>query len=432
MNIEEGTEHTPSETPQEVPVEKQTKRLPREQDRVTARFRGLVVPLLAIVTALILGALVIIFTDETVYEAFGRGVGPGLVRAWEVISLAYGAYFVGAFGSPAEYLAALRSGDGEAFIAALYPLTETLRVATPYIFAGLAVTVGFRGGLFNVGAEGQYFVAGLTTVFIGYSLVGVPALIHLPLALVAGIAGGALWGAIPGYLKAKTGAHEVINTIMMNYIAFRLAEYMLDVGGPMARPGYRPVSPEIQPSAYLPQLFPSDQTIRFNAGFLLALAAAVFVWWLLFNTTLGYEIRTVGLNSRAAKYAGIDVARTIVLTMAISGGLAGLAGATDILGVLHFMPNAFSSGYGFDAIALALLGKSHPLGVVLASLLFGALRAGARNMQGVAQVPLDITAILQGVIIVFIAAPAIIRALYRLGEVGQGEEMVFTRGWGQK
>ncbi len=373
--------------------------------------RTLLVPLLAVVTAMLIGALLIIVTDASVAAAFGDGLGAGLAQAWAVITKAYGAFFFGAFGD-------------------LYHITETLRIATPYIFAGLAVAVGFQGGLFNVGAEGQYFIGGLTSVYVGYSITGLPWFIHLPLALLAGAAGGAAWAGIVGLLKAKTGAHEVINTIMMNYIAYRLAEFMLDVGGPMARPGYRPVSPEIQPTAYLPQFFPSDTTIRFNVGFFLALAAAVFIWWLLFKTTLGYEIRTVGRNPRAARYAGISVPRIIVITMLLSGMLAGLAAPMDILGVIHFMPNAFSSGYGFDAIALALLGNSHPAGVVLASLLFGALRAGASNMQGVAKIPIDITSVLQGLIIIFIAAPAIIRMIYRV-KVEKGEGVVLTRGWGQ-
>jgi len=206
---------------------------------------------------------------------------------------------------------------------------------------------------------------------------------------------------------------------------------MLDVGGPMARGDGRPVSPVIQPSAQLTQFFPSNPNIRFNVGFLVALLAAVFVYWLLFKTTIGYEIRTVGQNPRAAKYAGMNVPRTIVLTMALSGGLAGLAASHDILGVIGFMPNSFSSGYGFDAIALALLGNSHPFGVVVASIFFGASQAGSRNMQAIARVPLDLTDILQGLIIIFIAAPAIIRALYRLREPEGGEEVVMTRGWGQ-
>jgi ABC-type uncharacterized transport system permease subunit len=398
--------------------------------RMHLRLRSLLIPLLAIVTALIIGALVIIFTDESVYAAFGEGIGRGIGQAFTVIGRAYGAFFVGAFGNPFRIVTALFSGQASQVYRAIYPLTETLRIATPYIFAGLGVALGFQGGLFNIGAEGQYFVAGLTSVFVAYSLKGLPGIVHLPLALLAGMAGGALWGAIPGYLKAKTGAHEVINTIMMNYIAFRLAEFMLDASGPMARGDGRPVSPEIQPSAYLPQFFPNRIEMRVNTGFLLALAMAGLVWWLLYKTTLGYEIRTVGQNPRAARYAGMNVARTIVITMALSGALAGLSATTDILGVLHFMPNAFSSGYGFDAIALALLGKSHPFGVVAASLLFGALRAGAQNMQGIAQVPVDLTSIVQGLIIVFIAAPEIIRMLYRLRHPVEGEELVMARGWG--
>jgi len=395
------------------------------------RWRSLLVPFLAIVTALIIGAVVIIATDASVYEAFGEGFGRGIGRAFAVIGRAYGAYFTGAFGDPVRLVTAFAGGETHQILRAIYPITETLRISTPYIFAGLAVALGFQGGLFNIGAEGQYFVAGLTTVFVGYSLQGLPGIIHLPLAILAGMAGGALWGGIPGLLKGKTGAHEVINTIMMNYIAFRLAEYLLDVGGPMARGDGRPVSPEIQPSAYLPQLFPNRIEMRLNAGFLLALAVAFGVWWLLYKTTLGYEIRTVGQNPHAARYAGIHVARTIVLTMGLSGALAGLSATTDILGVLRFMPNAFFSGYGFDAIALALLGKSHPLGVVLASLLFGALRAGAQNMQGIARVPVDLTAIIQGLIIVFIAAPEIIRSIYRLRQPLEGEELVVAHGWGE-
>ncbi len=398
--------------------------------------RGLLVPLLAIVTAMILGAIVIITTNESVYETLQtRGLVAAIGRSFEVIWVAYGAFFMGAFGDPQRMIQGLgewiSTGDGTRWLRSLYPITETLRYTTPYIFAGLAVAVGFRGGLFNIGAEGQYFISGLTTVFVGFALKGMPWFIHLPVAIIAGVAGGALWAAIPGLLKAKTGAHEVINTIMMNYIAIRIADFMLDVGGPLSRGDGRPVSPFIETSAHLPQFFPSNSEIRFNMGFIMALLAAWFVYWLLFKTTLGYEIRTVGQNPRAAKYAGMSVSKTIVLTMVISGGLAALAGVTDILGVLRFMPNAFSAGYGFDAIALALLGNSHPMGVVLASLLFGALRAGARNMQGVARVPLDITAILQGLIIIFIAAPAIIRSLYRLRETDTGDEIVLTRGWGQ-
>ncbi len=405
--------------------------------RVTAwNWQSVAMIFLAIFTALVVGAIFIAAFDPEVWAAFGKGIGAGLLAAGASIVKAYGAFFEGAFGNPARILAGLQiwleTGDSARLLRAIYPITEGLRLATPYIFAGLAVALGFRCGLFNIGAEGQYFIGGLASVYVGYAVKGLPWFIHLPLALAAGMLGGALWASIAGFLKARTGAHEVINTIMLNYISYRLADYLLQVGGPMSRPGdSRPVSPEILPTAYLPQFFPNDLSIRLNTGLLLALLAVWFVYWLLFKTTVGFEIRAVGANPRAARTAGISVARNIVLAMALSGGLAGLAGAHDILGVLHFMPNAFFSGYGFDSIALALLGKSHPVGVLLAALLFGFLRAGAQRMQGVAHVPIDIISILQALIIIFIAAPEIIRFIYRIRAPKETAEMVFTRGWGR-
>jgi len=392
---------------------------------------------LSIATALVIGAFFIAVFDPEVWEAFGGGLVPSLTAAWHSVAQAYTALFEGAFGNPARIVEGFRlyfqTGDATGLMRGIRPLTESLRISTPYIFAGLAVALGFRCGLFNIGAEGQYFIGGLASVYVGYSLKGVPWFIHLPLALGAGMVGGAVWAAIAGWLKAKTGAHEVINTIMLNYIAYRLADYLLQVGGPMARPGdFRPVSPEIEPSAYLPQFFPNDPATRLNVGLLLALAAVGIVYWLLFKTTVGFEIRAVGANPRAARTAGISVARNFVLAMAFSGALAGLAGAHDILGVLRFMPNAFFSGYGFDAIALALLGKSHPVGVLLASLLFGFLRAGAQRMQAPpAFVPIDIISIVQALITIFIAAPEVVRLIYRIRMPKEEAEAVFTRGWGR-
>jgi len=376
-------------------------------------FAGMLVPLLAIFTALVLGAILIVVTDLKVISAFSGGIGAGMKAAWNSVKTAYGALFEGALGSPKQIGAALAAwlrGDRSLLANAFYPLSESLVTTTPYILVGLAVALSFRTGMFNIGAEGQYFVGGLASVFVGYSLKGLPVYVHLPLMLLAGVVGGGLWGAIPGLLRATTGAHEVINTIMMNYIAFSLADWLLN--GPMQRPGYTPITPEIQPSAMLPQLFP--QPIRLNAGILVALACAALVYWLLFKTTTGFEMRTVGANPHAARYAGINITLNMVLAMFLSGGLAGLAAANDISGLLHYMPNAFSAGYGFDSIALALLGRSHPAGVVLAALLFGVLRSGATRMQSAAQIPIDIISILQAVIIIFIAAPEIIRALYRL------------------
>ena len=381
--------------------------------RHTDVWQAISIPLLAIFTALVLSGLLVIATDTKVYAAFGESLWAGLREAWRVASVTFGALFEGSVGNPTQMAAALSAwvhGDSSLLPQAFYPLSESLVTATPYILVGLAVALGFRTGLFNVGAEGQYFAGGLASVFVGYSLKGLPSYIHLPLMLLAGVVGGGLWGAIPGLLRAVTGAHEVINTIMMNYIAFALSDWLLN--GPMQREGYRPISPEIQSSAVLPALFPSP--IRLHAGFFLALGCAALVYWLLFRTTVGFGLRTVGANPHAARYAGVNMVGSIVLAMFLSGGLAGLAAATDISGLLHYMPNAFSAGYGFDSIALALLGRSHPVGVVLAALLFGFLRAGATRMQSVASVPVDIISILQAMVIIFIAAPEIIRYLYRL------------------
>jgi len=374
-------------------------------------------PLLAIFTGLVIGAIVIAGTDATVIEAwknFFQAPGAAFAAAWTSIATAYGALFGGSLGNPKEILAGIQAyfstGDSAALLKSIYPISESLVTATPYIFAGLAVAVGFRCGLFNIGAEGQFFMGALGSVFVGYSLKGLPAFIHLPLALLGGIAAGALWGAIPGYLKAKFGAHEVVNTIMMNWIGFRLSDWLLN--GPMKAPGYRPVTSAVSEAAELPRFFPDP--LRLNWGFILALLVAWLIYWLLFKTTIGFEIRTVGANPDAAKYAGVNIVRNFVLAMVISGGLAGLSGASQVLGVDHWVGQGFSAGYGFDAIAIALLGKSHPLGVVLAALLFGVLRGGATRMQSMAGIPVDIISIIQGLVIIFVAAPGIIRWLYRI------------------
>jgi simple sugar transport system permease protein len=375
-------------------------------------FQSLLVPALAVFTALIIGAIIIAAFDPDVLAAWGsffRNPLGAISITFATIIDAYKALFQGSFGSPVEIIQAIitriQTGESRPLLDALRPLAESLVIATPYIFAGLAVALGFRGGLFNIGAEGQLFVGGLASVYVGYSITGLPWYIHLPLALLAGMLAGAIWGAIPGLLKARTGAHEVINTIMMNYIAFRLTDYLLQAGR-MARPDGLPITPEVEPSAYLPALFP--RPMRLHVGFFLALIVAALVYWFLWKTTRGFEIRLVGANPRAARYAGIRITSTVVFTMALSGALAGLTGANQVLGLDHRLVRAFSTGYGFDSIALALLGNSHPVGVVLASLLFGFLRGGAARMQSVASVPVEIIRIVQGTIIVFIAVPEII------------------------
>lgn len=355
---------------------------------------SLLVPILAILTAVVFGGLII-------YSVGGNPIA------------AYMGLVQGAFGSPKA-------------------LSETAVWATPYIFAGLAVAVAFKGGLFNIGAEGQLALGAVTAALIGYAMPGwlgisLPAYIHIPLTVGLGMLAGALWAAIPGALKAYTGGHEVINTIMMNYIALNITSYLLN--GPMRDPNPLNLSartPEIAFNARIPPIF-ADPLLRVHWGFVLALVVAAIIWWLLWKTNLGFEIRTVGANPDAAKYAGINVKRTIIITMALSGALAGLAGAIEVTALNYRHELGFSMGYGFDAIAIALLGKTNPFGVVLAAILFGAMRNGATRMQFLTQIPVDIISVIQALILLFVAADAIIRFIYRIRT--REEKVVLTRGW---
>jgi general nucleoside transport system permease protein len=290
---------------------------------------------------------------------------------------------------------------------------ETLVASIPYVFLGLAVAVGFRGGLFNIGAEGQFYLGALFGVFVGFHLHGLPGLVEVPLAIAAGMLGGFLWASIPGLLKARFGAHEVITTIMLNYVAFSLSDWLIN-RGPMADPhSSAPKTPFVDPAAQLPVIFPGT---RLHLGLVLALAAVPLVWLLIERTTVGFRIRAVGLNQTAARAAGISVGWTLVLAMGISGALAGLAGADEVLGVAHFMPPTFSVGYGFDSIAVALLARSDPWAILPAAFLFGAMRNGAGFMQLQTQVSSDLISIVQATVIMFVAAPLLVRWIFRLRE----------------
>jgi ABC-type uncharacterized transport system permease subunit len=399
-----------------------------------ARLRGLALPALAVFTALAIGALVLLFTDQEVYEALREG---GILEAIKAgmgnLLRAYGALYEGALGNPVRILLAIPETIGGG--AGLTPLLRAVRApsdslvqSVPYIFAGLAVALGFRAGLFNIGAEGQIGIGWLAAVVVGYSLTGLPAYIHLPLAILVGAGVAGLWASIAGILKARTGAHEVITTIMLNYVVYRLSEWLLC--GPLENVVGTCRTQDIAATAYLPRFL--EHPVSVHWGFVLALLAALLVGWFLFRTTWGFELRTVGANPDAARYSGMSVGRTFVLAMFLSGALAGLAGVSQGLGITHNIALGFQAGYGFDSIALALLGKSHPAGVLAASLLFGVLRAGAARMQSVAGVPTEIVQIVQALVIVFIAAPAIIRALYRLRKPREEEAgvSVFSRGWG--
>jgi len=304
-------------------------------------------------------------------------------------------------------------------------ISETLLWTTPYILTGLSVAFAFQGGLFNIGAEGQLALGALAAALVGYAL-HMPTVIHVPLTILAGALAGGLWGAAPGWLKARTGGHEVISTIMLNYVALNAVSFLLN--GPMKDPAPGNViarTPLIDETA---RLSPILSGLRLHWGFPLALVVAAFIAWVLKRTTLGFEIRTVGANPDAARYAGMHVGRTIVMSMAISGALAGLAGAIEVSALNHRHELGFSQGYGFDAIAIALLGKTKPEGVVPAALLFGMMRSGAPRMQFLTQIPTDVISVIQALILLFVAADVMVRRLYRLR--GERERIVITRGWG--
>jgi ABC-type uncharacterized transport system permease subunit len=399
---------------------------------VLTKLRGMIVPFLAVLTALIIGAVVIMATDPAALQALAKdGIGEALKVAFSNMVLAYGALYVGALGNPLDILNGIGqwlSGAGiQPLVASLRGPSDSLVQSVPYIFAGLAVALGFRAGLFNIGVEGQIGIGWMAAVVVGFSLPGLPAVILLPLAMVAGAVAAGLWAAIAGFLKARTGAHEVITTIMLNYISYRLMAWLLC--GPLEVTQGTCRTKDVAAGAFLPRFLPHPVTLHW--GFFLGLLAALVVGWYLFRTTWGFELRAVGANPGAARYGGMKVGRTFVVTMFLSGCLAGLSGVSQGLGITRNIALGFQSGYGFDSIALALLGKSHPAGVVAASILFGVLRAGASRMQSIAGVPTEIVQIIQAMVIIFIAAPAIIQTLYRLRQVKREEAgVVFSRGWG--
>lgn len=370
--------------------------------------QALTVPALALVSALIIGAIIIAVTDVDNLRVWGDDPGEAFRSTFSGIADAYKALFVGSLGS-------------------VRAITETLFAATPLLFAGLAVAVGFQAGLFNIGANGQMHIGGMAALWVGFSIT-VPAIVHIPVALMAAIVAGAIWGGIAGLLRARTGAHEVITTIMLNFVALFLVDYWLK-SSIFQQPGRNdPISQAANESARFPTLLEGH---RLNIGFLLALGAVWLVWWLMYRSTIGFEFRAVGSNPDGGRYAGMSVAWVYVAVMAVSGALAGMAGANSILGLEPYRGiSNFAGTTGFDAIALALLGRSHPIGVLAAGLLFGALRAGGREMQGAAGIPIDLVLVIQALIIVFIAAPALVRAIYRVKAPDQDGGTTISTGWG--
>jgi len=339
------------------------------------------IPIVAVVLALLLSALIMLATS----------VEPAnIVKSF--VALAYGS------------------------VGSLAAVSETLTSSIPLVMSGLGIGLAFRAGLFNIGAEGQIVIGGLAAVIVSFAITGLPFYLHLPLVLTVGMIAGALYAGLAGFLRAATGAHEVISTIMLNLIAFRMLDYVLRQPFIQKEGRSDPISKAVLETAELPRLLTFiDPNLRVHAGLMIMLVSVALIFWLLFRSKLGFAFRVSGENPDAAKYAGIRAGLTIVLAMAIAGGLAGLAGATQVTGVLGRASPGFSAGIGFDAIAVALLGRSHPVGILLAGLLFGALEAGGRQMQVDAGVSIDLIGIVQALIIVFVAAPLLVKQILPFG-----------------
>jgi general nucleoside transport system permease protein len=430
----------PAAPPESTPEGKPEEKLSFSRTILDAILEGnsVVVTILAIVIAIVLGGLLIAFTTQSVLHAWGAffsNPANAIAQAWDAAAGAYVAIFEGSIFNPHTVAALFQQKSFSTAIhdgtvsAVFYPLSETCVQATPLILAGLSVAVAFRAGLFNIGAQSQFIGGAILATWLGYGI-NLPIVIHVVVCVIGGFVGGAALGWIVGVLKARTGAHEVIVTIMANYIMQYLLAYLLGKPNLLEKPGANGqlISPNIDSNAHLPLLFGTH--LRINAGFLLALACAAGVWWLMSRSTLGFEFRTVGANPNAARSSGMSVTRTWILVMLIAGGLAGLSASTVIQGT-DFSLNFQSYGtYGIDAITVALLGRSRPGGVVWAALLYGALHAGAPLMQASTQVPVDIVQVIQALIVMFVAAPPLVRAIFRLRAAkAGGTGQVLSKGW---
>jgi general nucleoside transport system permease protein len=352
--------------------------------RLARAWSVLAIPVTVIVLSFLVGAVIVLVSELLV---------PGKKFDWLLPLVAYEALLEGAIGN-------FWGGNFD-------PIVSTLVNTAPLVLGGLAVGFGFKAGLFNIGAQGQFLVGALGAVIVGVWLKDAPAPIAITLATLAGCAAGGIWGFIPGFLKAVSGAHEVVSTIMMNYIAIALLAAL--VSGPLKVPrSPSPVTFAVGNAAF-PILFGRNGHI----GIVLALLAAIFVWWLLFRTTWGFQVRAVGANRDASRYAGMRPRLITIATMTFSGALAGLAGTCVLLGVTHSMTSSFGTTVGFDSIAVALLARSHPLVTLLAALLFGGMRAGAGLMQIRAQIPVELVDVLQAVILLFLVASPVIRRVLR-------------------
>jgi simple sugar transport system permease protein len=369
------------------------------------------VTFLSIFLALVIGAVLLVISDSAVlskFSYFTARPGDALNASWDLISSAYADLFKGSIFDPAAFQAWF-DGTGT-WQAAFGPISETLTYATPLVFTGLSVAIAFRGGLFNIGGQGQAVMGCVLGAVAGFAF-SLPPGIHLIVALLFGLIGGGLWGFLPGLLKARTGAHEVITTIMLNYVATLFLSWLILQKGVQDPNRSDAISKAIKSSAELPAL-PSP--LRVHLGIVLAVLVTAGVAWLINRSSFGFELRAVGINPPAARTAGMSVAKTYTLLMVVAGGLAGLGGAVQVLGTADKLTAQVAGNIGFDGLLVALLGRNKPWGTLLAAILYGGLRAGGNLMQVHLQISLELVTVLQALIVIFIAAPALVKAIFQL------------------
>jgi ABC-type uncharacterized transport system permease subunit len=387
------------------------------------------VTVLAIFVALVIGAIMIIISTPDVTAKFGYFFAQpqaALTASWDTVSNAYLQLFQ---GSIIDFQTTGKAFSGQVpWWQAFAPISETLSYATPLVFTGLSVAVAFRGGLFNIGGQGQAIMGLTLAATLGFVL-HLPIVIHLIVALLGGILGGAIWGFIPGFLKARTGAHEVITTIMLNYIAQLFLNWFILQNAIHNPSRLDAISKDVLGSAKLPRLI--NEGLRVDGGIILALLVTFGVAWLLSRSTVGFELRAVGSNPDAARTAGMSVPRTIITTMVLAGALAGLGGSAIVLGAqANSLTGPVAGNVGFNGLLVALLGRVRPWGVVLAALLFGALQAGGNRMQSYAGISLELVSVLQSIIVLLVAAPALVKAIFRLREARAARfGTVMAKGW---
>ena len=374
-------------------------------------------PFLSFIFAFFIGGVIIVLTDPEVM-ALLKSPGKFLTSAGAKIGNSYLAVFQ---GSIFDSNLARESGILHGF----YPLSETVVTATPLIMAGLAVALAFKSGLFNIGAQGQFIFGAIGASYVGFHFEMSPVL-HVTLSILAGVVLAGLFGGFVGLLKAKTGAHEVIVTIMLNYVASLFILWLLKTKTFLRPDRQDPIAPEVHPSAQLPKLL--GENLRIHAGIFIALAATFFVWWLLNKSTLGFKFRAVGANANAARSAGISIPFVTTATMFICGGLAGLGGAVHVLGTEHALTAGVAGSFGFDAITVALLGRATPAGTVFGAFLFGALQTGGRTLLSNTGTPSEIVQVIQALIVLFIAAPTMMKSIFRIKKSVSDTTMT-AKGW---